>query len=135
MTARARETPAEGSVRWFPALVWLPRYRREWLRTDLLAALTGWALVVPQGIAYAQIAGLPPQAGLFATMTFTPDLDVGTMDVLESMHREFAGRGITLELGNVRGDVATMLGRAGLAEHIGRTRIHRGLVSKSSKEP
>ena len=33
---------------------------------DVVAALTTWALVVPQAIAYAQIAGLPPQAGLFA---------------------------------------------------------------------
>jgi sulfate permease, SulP family len=31
----------------------------------VVAALTTWALVVPQAIAYAQIAGLPPQAGLF----------------------------------------------------------------------
>ena len=53
---------------WIPAIGWLSNYRGEWLRPDLLAALTVWALVVPQGIAYAQIAGLPPQAGLFATI-------------------------------------------------------------------
>ena len=47
------------------ALGWLPRYDRAWLRFDVVAALTTWALVVPQSIAYAQIAGLPPQAGLF----------------------------------------------------------------------
>jgi SulP family sulfate permease len=40
-------------------------YRAGWLRGDVVAALTTWALVVPQAIAYAQIAGLPPQAGLF----------------------------------------------------------------------
>ena len=49
-----------------PAVGWLRHYRRAWLRGDLVAALTTWALVVPQAIAYAQIAGLPPQAGLFA---------------------------------------------------------------------
>ena len=49
-----------------PGLGWLRHYRRAWLRGDLVAALTTWALVVPQAIAYAQIAGLPPQAGLFA---------------------------------------------------------------------
>jgi len=53
---------------WIPVLDWLSSYRGEWLRPDVLAALTVWALVVPQGIAYAQIAGLPPQAGLFATI-------------------------------------------------------------------
>ena len=68
MTAHALKAPPEDSARWLPALAWLPRYRRDWLRADLLAALTVWALVVPQGIAYAQIAGLPPQAGLFATI-------------------------------------------------------------------
>jgi sulfate permease, SulP family len=49
-----------------PAVGWLRHYRRAWLGGDLVAALTTWALVVPQAIAYAQIAGLPPQAGLFA---------------------------------------------------------------------
>ena len=50
-----------------PAVDWLGHYRRAWLRGDVVAALTTWALVVPQSIAYAQIADLPPQAGLFAT--------------------------------------------------------------------
>ena len=49
-----------------PAVGWLTHYRRAWLRPDVVAALTTWALVVPQAIAYAQIADLPPQAGLFA---------------------------------------------------------------------
>jgi high affinity sulfate transporter 1 len=49
-----------------PILEWLPRYQGGWLRFDLIAGLTVWALVVPQAIAYAQIAGLPPQSGLVA---------------------------------------------------------------------
>ena len=49
-----------------PTVDWLRHYRRAWLRGDVVAALTTWALVVPQAIAYGQIAGLPPQAGLFA---------------------------------------------------------------------
>lgn len=52
---------------YMPIVEWLPRYDRTWLRPDILAAATVWALVVPQAIAYAQIAGLPPEAGLFAT--------------------------------------------------------------------
>ena len=52
-------------ARLLPAVDWLARYQRAWLRADVLAALTVWALVVPQAIAYAQIARLPPQAGLF----------------------------------------------------------------------
>src|SRR5215207_8645550 len=53
-------------ARLVPALDWLAHYRRAWLQGDVVAALTTWALVVPQAIAYAQIADLPPQAGLFA---------------------------------------------------------------------
>lgn len=54
-------------ARWIPLLQWLPSYQRSWLRGDVIAGLTVWALVVPQAIAYAQIAGLPPQAGVFAS--------------------------------------------------------------------
>ena len=49
-----------------PIAGWLPRYDRSWFRPDVLAGITVWALVVPQAIAYAQIAGLPPHAGVFA---------------------------------------------------------------------
>jgi len=45
---------------------WLRRYRREWLGADAVAGLIIWSVVTPQCVAYAQIAGLPPQAGLMA---------------------------------------------------------------------
>jgi high affinity sulfate transporter 1 len=45
---------------------WLRGYDRRWLRSDLVAGLTSWALVVPQAVAYGQIAGLTPPAGLAA---------------------------------------------------------------------
>ncbi|ROO87707.1 SulP family sulfate permease [Actinocorallia herbida] len=48
-----------------PGYVTLRRYRRRWLRGDVLAALSLWAVVIPQGFAYAQLAGLPAQAGLY----------------------------------------------------------------------
>ena len=48
-----------------PILTWLPRYNRAWLVADIIAGLTLWGLVVPEGMAYAGIAGLPPQAGLY----------------------------------------------------------------------
>lgn len=53
--------------RYIPALSWLPAYDRRWLRADVFAGLTAWAVIVPQAVAYAQIAGLPAQAALFAT--------------------------------------------------------------------
>ncbi len=43
---------------WLPILAWLPRYKPARLRGDLIAAVTSWALIVPQAIAYAEIAGL-----------------------------------------------------------------------------
>ncbi|MCC6943780.1 MAG: SulP family inorganic anion transporter [Thermomicrobiales bacterium] len=54
-------------ARFLPIVIWLPDYDRSWFKSDLAAGLTVWALVVPQAIAYAQIAGLPPQAGVFAS--------------------------------------------------------------------
>jgi sulfate permease, SulP family len=66
MTTAAGEVGPSRLARLVPALDWLGHYQRAWLRGDVVAALTTWALVVPQAIAYAQIAQLPPQAGLFA---------------------------------------------------------------------
>jgi SulP family sulfate permease len=51
--------------RFLPILEWLPKYNRTWLNTDILAGLTLWGLVVPEGMAYAGIADLPPQFGLY----------------------------------------------------------------------
>jgi SulP family sulfate permease len=45
---------------------WLRGYRREWLGADVVAGLIVWSVVTPQAVAYAQIAGLPPEAGLIA---------------------------------------------------------------------
>ena len=43
-------------ARHLPILGWLPKYQRSWWRTDLIAGLTIVALLVPEGMAYAQIA-------------------------------------------------------------------------------
>jgi SulP family sulfate permease len=52
--------------RYLPILGWLPKYERAWLRTDLIAGLTVVALLIPEGMAYAQIAGMPPQTAFYA---------------------------------------------------------------------
>lgn len=49
-----------------PALTWLPAYRREWLAGDFVAGLTAWTLAVPLAMAFAGIAGVPVQYGLYA---------------------------------------------------------------------
>ena len=48
-----------------PIITWLPQYQRSWLRSDLVAGLTLAAYAVPVSVAYASLAGLPPQAGLY----------------------------------------------------------------------
>ncbi|MGC3997843.1 MAG: SulP family inorganic anion transporter [Anaeromyxobacter sp.] len=48
-----------------PALDWLRSYERPWLRADVVAGLTAAAIVIPKAMAYATIAGLPPQVGLY----------------------------------------------------------------------
>ncbi len=53
----------------FPFLAWLPLVRnRATLRADILAGLTGAIVVLPQGVAFATLAGMPPQYGLYAAM-------------------------------------------------------------------
>lgn len=48
-----------------PVIGWLPQYQRSWLRPDMVAGLTLAAYAVPVSVAYASLAGLPPQAGLY----------------------------------------------------------------------
>lgn len=63
---------ARGWRRWLPGLAVLTSYRRDWLRPDLIAGVTVSAYLVPQVMAYAEIVGLPPVVGLWAT--FAPML-------------------------------------------------------------
>ena len=52
----------------FPILTWLKTYQRQELSDDLFAGIITAILLVPQGIAYAILAGLPPQLGLYASI-------------------------------------------------------------------
>jgi sulfate permease, SulP family len=51
--------------RLLPILSWLPAYQRAWLLPDILAGLAVWAVMVPEGMAYAGIVGVPPIMGLY----------------------------------------------------------------------
>jgi SulP family sulfate permease len=51
-----------------PAISLVRTYERSWLRPDLLAAVTVWALLVPQALAYAQLAQVDAVVGLYASM-------------------------------------------------------------------
>ena len=51
-----------------PILQWLPVYKRPWLKNDLFAGITVGVILIPQGIAYATIAGLHPIYGLYTAL-------------------------------------------------------------------
>ena len=51
-----------------PLLDWLPKYKKEYLGGDLSAGITVGIMLIPQGMAYAMIAGLPPVFGLYAAL-------------------------------------------------------------------
>lgn len=57
-----------GWTRFFPPLGWLAAYRREWLPSDAVAGITLAAYVIPVSLAYAALAGLPPQVGVYGYM-------------------------------------------------------------------
>jgi MFS superfamily sulfate permease-like transporter len=61
-------TQPDGFFRLIPMIYWLPNYQRSWLRVDLLAELIAAAVVIPQAIAYASIAGLPVQVGMYVCL-------------------------------------------------------------------
>ncbi|AEL24213.1 SulP family inorganic anion transporter [Cyclobacterium marinum] len=53
---------------YFPILDWLPDYKKSYLSGDIGAGLTVGIMLIPQGMAYAMIAGLPPVFGLYASL-------------------------------------------------------------------
>lgn len=66
--ASAAGTRRKGLAGYVPVLGWARGYSRDWLSGDVLAALSVWALLVPQSIAYASIAGVPAQFGLYTAV-------------------------------------------------------------------
>ena len=64
----ARPDRSAALARIFPFLTWLGGTTRRTLRGDLIAGLTGAIIVLPQGVAFALIAGLPPEYGLYSAI-------------------------------------------------------------------
>lgn len=61
-------TAPTGVERWVPGLRVARTYERAWLRPDLVAGIVLAAILVPQGMAYAELAGLPAVTGLYTTI-------------------------------------------------------------------
>ncbi|KAG2225150.1 hypothetical protein INT45_009479 [Circinella minor] len=77
-----------------PILKWLPKYNLMWLWGDLICGCTVGAIVVPQSMAYAKIASLPPEYGLYSSFvgvviyTFlgtSKDISIGTTAIMSLM--------------------------------------------------
>ncbi|KAG9244236.1 sulfate permease [Calycina marina] len=75
----------------FPIIEWLPRYQPSWLITDAIAGLTIGVMLIPQGLAYAKIATIPIENGLYSSwlpaalavfMGTSKDLSTGPTSIL-----------------------------------------------------
>jgi high affinity sulfate transporter 1 len=62
----SRETAKRRVIAMVPVLQWLPSYDKTWLKFDIIAGLTLAAFAIPDNMAYATLAGLPPEYGLYA---------------------------------------------------------------------
>jgi high affinity sulfate transporter 1 len=117
--------------RWLPGVHVVRTYRRSWLRADLVAGAVLAAILVPQGMAYAELAGLPAVTGLYTTIACLLGYAVfGPSRVLvlgpDSSISPLILAAITPLL--VTGDPATAIALAGvLAILVGLTEIGLGL--------
>lgn len=62
------ESVSTSVSRWIPGVATARNYRRAWLRSDVVAGVVLAAILVPQGMAYAELAGLPAVTGLYTTV-------------------------------------------------------------------
>ncbi|KAK0392508.1 hypothetical protein NLU13_2003 [Sarocladium strictum] len=78
----------------FPFLTWIRRYNSAWLGSDLIAGITVGAIVVPQGMAYASLAKLDPEFGLYSSFVgvmiywlfgTSKDISIGPVAVLSTV--------------------------------------------------
>src|SRR5262249_4194536 len=95
-----------------PVLEWLRGYQKDWLRPDVIAGLTAAAVVIPKAMAYATIAGLPVQVGLYtAFLPMIIYVVLGTSRALSVSTTTTLAILVAAELGKVvpKGDPATLL--------------------------
>src|SRR5271169_1535013 len=68
MDETAQHKDWSARFRYLPPVRWLADYRKEWLRHDLIAGVTLAAYAIPVSLAYAALADLPPQVGIYGYM-------------------------------------------------------------------
>ncbi|CAL1531872.1 unnamed protein product [Lymnaea stagnalis] len=96
----------ENALNKFPIVKWLPKYRCNTFQSDLIAGITVGLTVIPQGLAYAQVADLPPQYGLYSAFVgcfvycvlgTSKDITLGPTAILSLMTATF-GTSVSPEL-------------------------------------
>lgn len=139
--------------RYFPIMQWLPGYRRDTLVNDLLAALIVTVLLIPQSLAYAMLAGLPAQVGLYASIApllvyaifgTSRTLSVGPVAIIALMTATVAGQvagqgdlayqGVVLVLAMLSGLILIVMGvaRLGLLANFLSHPVISGFVTASA---
>ncbi|TGJ84702.1 hypothetical protein E0Z10_g4074 [Xylaria hypoxylon] len=118
----------------FPFLQWIFHYNLTWLLGDVIAGITVGFVVVPQGMAYALLAGLKPEYGLYTSFVgfilyflfaTSKDITIGTVAVMSTLvgrivarvteaHPEFAPEEIARGLSVIAGAVLLFIGLARL---------------------
>lgn len=126
----ARKEAPEYLVGFLPSISWLPKYQKSWLTGDILAGLTVGVMVVPQSLAFATLAGLPVQYGLYTVFlavwiyAFTGtcrEVAVGpaavisllvghTIDHIRREHPQFTGPQVAATLNLLIGILVLVLG-------------------------
>lgn len=114
----------------FPIATWIYRYNWQWFTGDLIAGVTVGAVVVPQGMAYAKIADLPVQFGLYSSFVgvaiyfmfaTSKDITIGPVAVMSALvgeivekaaktHPQYAGHVVASALAIVIGGIVLGLG-------------------------
>ncbi|KAI2624969.1 sulfate permease [Hypoxylon sp. NC1633] len=111
-------TPTPSSIfnyfyRLFPLLHWITRYNLTWFIGDLIAGITVGAVVVPQGMAYAQLANLEPQYGLYSSFmgvliywffATSKDITIGPVAVMSTVTGGIVAKAAT-EIPDVPGHI------------------------------
>jgi high affinity sulfate transporter 1 len=129
--------------RWVPAVGMVRHYRRGWIGSDLVAGLVLAAILVPQGMAYAELAGLPAVNGLYATigcllgyavfgpsriLVLGPDASLGPM--VFAAIAPLAVTGDPAELVALAGMLALIVGGIEIAMGLGKLGFIADLLSK-----
>src|SRR4051794_34708836 len=65
MTDSTHDSIRSGWLRHLPAARWLTHYEARWVRADIIAGVTLAAYAIPVSLAYAALAGLPPEVGIY----------------------------------------------------------------------